>query len=699
MTNPLLRPSSLPYQLPPFAEIKVEHYRPAFDEALARHEAELTAITANPAAPTWENTVEALERSGQDLDRVMAVFGNLSGTDVTDEMEEIAAEIYPRLSAHYDAMYQDEILYQRIKDAIPPVGDEEGARLHEHLLRTFARQGADLDATGKAHLSAINQRLSALSEEFGSNLLASTRKHAVEFTEEELEGLPPERIASAKEDAKALGREGYVIPLELPTVQSEQSRLARQGARKKLYAASTSRGSENNIPGLIEAVQLRAKRAELLGYASHADYVIAEETAGSADAAHTMLADLAPAAAANAAGEHKLLAEEATLNEQDFHAADWPYWESKVRARDFSLDEEELRQYFPLDKVLTQGVFAAAERLYGISIIPREDLEGYAEGVRVWEVFDKNVEHEDDDAHEDDVEHEDDDEHKDNVEHKGIGLLLTDYFGRPSKRGGAWMSQFVGQSGLLKRKPVIVNVLGITKPADGSQPLLSLEEVHTLFHEFGHALHGLLSDVRYPTFAGTNVPRDWVEFPSQINENWALDKTLVKQYAHHVDSGETIPDELLDAVTAASEFGQGFATSEYLAAAIIDLAWHSLSSQDAAALEATPEAVDAFEENALRAVGLDNPHIAPRYRSTYFNHIFGGGYSAGYYSYLWAEALDADGFEWFKEHSDLRAAGQKFRDLILSRGASRDFGAAYRDFRGRDKDLAPLLKRRGLSGA
>jgi len=672
----------LPYQLPPFAEIKVEHYRPAFDEALARHDAELAAITENTAVPTWENTVEALERSGQDLDRVMAVFGNLSGTDVTDEMEVIAADIYPRLSAHYDAMYQDEKLYQRIKDATPPAGDEEGARLHEHLLRTFARQGADLDAAGKARLSDINQRLSALSEEFGRNLMASTRERAVEFTEEELEGLPPERIASAKADAKALGREGYVIPLELPTVQSEQSRLAQEGARRKLYAASASRGSENNIPGLIEAVQLRAERAELLGYASHADYVIAEETAGSADAARDMLADLAPAAAANAAGEHKLLAEEATLNEQDFHAADWPYWESKVRARDFSLDEEELRQYFPLDNVLTQGVFAAAERLYGISVVPREDLEGYAEGVRVWEVFDKDVEHKEQGEHGD----------------KGIGLLLTDYFGRPTKRGGAWMSQFVGQSGLLERKPVIVNVLGITKPADGSQPLLSLDEVHTLFHEFGHALHGLLSDVHYPTFAGTNVPRDWVEFPSQINENWALDKSLVKQYARHVDTGDPISDELLDAVTAASEFGQGFATSEYLAASIIDLAWHSLSAKDAAALDATSEAVDSFEEEALRAVGLDNPHIAPRYRSTYFNHIFAGGYSAGYYSYLWAEALDADGFEWFKEQSDLRAAGQKFRDLILSRGASRDFGAAYRDFRGRDKDVAPLLKRRGLSG-
>ena len=672
MTNPLLTPSTLPYQLPPFAEIKVEHYRPAFEEALALHDAEITSITDNPADPTWENTVEALERSGQDLDRVMAVFGNLSGTDVTEEMEEIAADIYPRLSAHYDAIYQNEVLYARIKEATPPADDAEGQRLHDHLLRTFARKGADLDAADKARLSEINQRLSALSEEFGRNLMASTRERAVSFTEEELEGLPAERIASAKADAEALGREGYVIPLELPTVQSELSRLAREDARGRLYGASASRGSENNIPGLIEAVQLRAERAELLGFATHADYVIAEETAATADAARSMLFDLAPAAAANAEGEQKLLAEEATLNGQGFSAADWPYWESKVRARDFSLDEEELRKYFPLDQVLEKGVFAAAERLYGITVIPRDDLEGYAEGVRVWEMRDGG---------------------------KEIGLLLTDYFGRPTKRGGAWMSEFVGQSRLLQRKPVIVNVMGITKPADGSQPLLSMNEVRTVFHEFGHALHGLLSDVYYPTFAGTNVPRDWVEFPSQINENWALDRSLVKEYARHVETGEPIPDELLDAITAASEFGQGFATSEYLGASIIDLAWHSLSAAEAAELEATPEAVAEFEAEALRAAGLDNELIAPRYRSTYFNHIFAGGYSAGYYSYLWAEALDADGFEWFKEQTDLRAAGQKFRDVILSKGASRDFTEAYREFRGRDKDVAPLLKRRGLAGA
>lgn len=689
-----MHPSPLPYQLPPFAEIKVEHYLPAFEEALARHRAEIAAITENTDAPTWENTVEALERSGQDLERVVSVFSNLSGTDVTDEMEEIGAELWPRLSAHYDAMYQDAVLYARLKEAQPPA-DAESQRLHAHLLRTFARKGADLDSPGKARLSEINQRLSALSEEFGRNLMASTRERAVSFSEEELAGLPAERIASAAADAQALGREGYVIPLELPSVQSEQARLSSGNSRRRLYEASLSRGSENNIPGLIEAVKLRAERAELLGYATHADYVIAEETAGSAQAARDMLFELAPAAAANAAGEQKLLAEESELRGEDFHAADWPYWESKVRARDFSLDEEELRKYFPLETVLTEGVFAAAERLYGITVVPREDLQGYAEGVRVWEVFDAPA--------------------AEGAEPAGIGLFVTDYFGRPTKRGGAWMSEFVGQSGLLERKPVIVNVMGITKPADGSQPLLSLDELRTVFHEFGHALHGLLSDVRYPTFAGTNVPRDWVEFPSQINENWALDPTLVKRYARHVDTGEVIPDALLEAVAEAAEFGQGFSTAEYLAASIIDLAWHSLSAAQAAELEATPEAVAEFEAAALREAGLDNPYIAPRYRSTYFNHIFAGGYSAGYYSYLWAEALDADGFSWFEEQGAAgsaaaeadstsaaeaaRAAGQRFRDIVLSKGASRDFTEAYRELRGRDKDVTPLLKRRGLTGA
>lgn len=412
-------------------------------------------------------------------------------------------------------------------------------------------------------------------------------------------------------------------------------------------------------------MRLRAERARLLGYGTHADYVIAEETAGTADAARRLLFDLAPAAAANADAERKLAGE---LADTDLGAADWPYWQAKVRERDFALDEDELSAYFPLRQVLVDGVFHSANQLYGITVVPREDLHGYAEGVDVWEVLDHDG--------------------------AGLGLLLTDYRARPSKRGGAWMSSFVRQSGLLDRRPVVVNVMGITHPVDGSEPLLTIDQVTTLFHEFGHALHGLLSDVRYPTLAGTNVPRDWVEFPSQINENWAFEPDIVRNYARHVDTGEVIPRELLDAVVAARQFGQGFATSEYLAAAIIDLAWHSLTEEEAGKVTS----ISDFEEKALEEAGLVVDELAPRYRSTYFNHIFGGGYSAGYYSYLWAEALDADGFDWFRGEEDRRAAGERFREHILSRGASLDYTDAFRRLRGRDKDVTPLLHRRGLAG-
>ncbi|APT93151.1 peptidase [Corynebacterium phocae] len=641
MTNPLLTPSELPYQLPDFAAIKTAHVLPAFDEALSRHNAEIAVITGNPEDPTWENTVEALECAGRDLYRVIAYFANISGTDTTEELEEIGAKLWPALSAHNDGIHQDPVLYARIKEATPPE-DEESQRLHDHLLRTFKRAGAELDAAGKQRLSEINQRLAALQDEFGRNLLASTRELAVEL-------------------------DGETVELGLPAVQPEQARLESAADRAKVYEASLKRGQKENPEVLLESVALRAERAQLLGFAHHADFVIAEETAGSASAARDMLTNLAPAAAANAAGEQKLLAEEAELNGQGFGAADWPYWESKVRERDFALDDTEVAKYFPLDKVLKEGVFAAANRLYGITVEPRPDLQGYAEGVDVWEVKEEDG--------------------------TGIGLFLTDYFGRPSKRGGAWMSSFMDQSHLLGTKPVVVNVMGINKPKDGSQPLLSQTDLHTVFHEFGHALHGLLSDVRYPTFSGTSVPRDWVEFPSQINENWALHSSLVTGYAHHVETGEPIPAKLLTALDDAATFGQGFATYEYLAACIIDLAWHSLSPEEAAAVTD----IEAFERAALDAAGLDNEHIAPRYKSTFFNHIFAGGYSAGYYSYLWSEVLDADGFGAFT--GDLRAVGQRFRDLILSRGASRDFGEAYREFRGRDKDVAPLLKRRGLDGA
>lgn len=684
--NPFAQPSTLPYELPPFDHISEDHFRQAFRDGMAHHEQELDAIATNPEPPTWENTIEALERSGAELRRVSAVFFNLLGTDATEELEAIAAEIAPQLAAHTDKLYLNEQLYGRIT-AITPPDDPESRRLHDHILGQFRRHGAALDAEDKQRLTQLNERLSVLAEQFTHNLREETTRLAVAFERDELQGLDEGRIASAAEDAQALGQTGYVIPLGLPSVQEEQTTLELPASRARLYEASLQRGRGANGQVLVEIAQLRAQRAELLGYATHADYVIAEETAATTDAVRTMLFDLSPAAATNARNELKLLVEAAETAEADGAGAgtgavtvtdaDRPFWESKVRERDYALDEAALSHYFPLRQVLVDGVFYAAHLLYGITIIPRPDLTGYAADVDVWEVLDEDG--------------------------TGIGLFLTDYYARPSKRGGAWMSTFVDQSELLGTKPVVVNVLNITKPADGSQPLLSLDTVTTLFHEFGHALHGLLSKVRYPSFSGTNVPRDYVEFPSQINENWAVDPTVLRHYARHVDTQEPIPDTLVNAIHASRQFGQGFATSEYLAAAVIDLAWHSLSAAEAQNL--TADDIDAFEQQALAAAGLE---VTPRYRSTYFAHVFGGGYAAGYYSYLWAEVLDADGFAWFTEQgaagpdaeaARMRAAGQRFRDVILSRGAADDYAAAFTALRGRDKDITPLLTRRGLRGA
>lgn len=672
----LLKPSTLPYLLPDFANIEVADFLPAFEIALAEHDAEIAAIATNPDAPTWSNTIEALESAGLALNRVAAVFFNLQGTDSSPEMDEIAAAIAPQLSAHSDAIFHNTALFARI-EAVTAPADEESQRLLAHTKRAFRRRGAALDATGKAQLSTINQRLSALSEQFGRNLLKDTRDLAVNFAETELGGFSSARVSAASDYAQTVGTDGFVVPLELPTVQSEQSVLTESASRAKLYEASQQRGATLNKDVLLETVRLRAERATLLGYDTHADYVIEEETADDVAAVRALLYDLAPAASANAKAEYKLSAEEAEEHGEKVGAADWSFWEAKVRARDYALDDTELRNYFPLNQVLRDGVFYAAHRLYGITVEPRTDLVGYADGVDVWEVLD--------------------------ADGSGIGLILTDYYGRPSKRGGAWMSSFVDQSELLGTKPVVINVMGITKPTSG-EALLSLDDVTTIFHEFGHGLHGLLSKVRYPSFSGTSVPRDYVEFPSQINENWALDPAVVRNYARHVDTGEVIPDALLAAVEAAGQFGQGFATSEYLAASIIDLAWHSLSAEEAAAIND----IDQFEADALAAAGLDVENVAPRYRSTYFNHIFAGGYSAGYYSYLWAEALDADGFDWFREEGAAgvtgtdeaaRITGKKFRDLVLSRGAASDYSEAFEQLRGRSKDLGPLLRRRGLAGA
>ena len=746
--NPLLTPSTLPYGLPDFGAIGDEHVIPAFRTAFVDHDAEIAAIVDNPEAPTFANTLEALEKSGRLLDRVAGYFFNIAGTDATEERLAIEAAIAPELAAHMDGVRLNEGLWARIKKVAElydesasassggagpdardadggesaasevPELDDEARRLLDKVVRDFRRAGADLDDAGKTRLKEINARLSELSTAFGENLLADTNDRAVVVTDEaDLAGLSDAAKDNLARYARKAGRsDGWLIPLDLPSVQAILTDLESPDTRARVYAASIARGTgagHDNRPVLLEEVRLRAEKARLLGYDTHADYVISDETAGNVAAAKKLITDLAPAAVANAEGEYKRVADlaaeetvgagagidgaddaESVEGAGDVGAPDWPYWAERRRAEEFAVDGEKLKAYFQLDRVVRDGVFHAAKKLYGIDVVPREDLAGYAPGVTVWEVRDGGA----DGGAVAGTEAGADTGGGVGAESRdsGIGLLLTDFFSRPTKRGGAWMSSFVDQSHLLGTKPVVVNVLNIAEPAEGEPALLTLDEVTTLFHEFGHALHGLLSDVRYPRFSGTNVPRDFVEFPSQINENWALEPSILANYAFHVDTGEPIPDELVEAVKRARTAGEGFATAEYLAASALDLAWHSLSPEEAAAVTDVGE----FEQKALEEYGLDVANLAPRYRSTYFNHIFAGGYSAGYYSYLWAEALDADGYGWFTDNGGAtRTAGDHFRATILSRGGAIDFTEAYRTFRGRDKDIRPLLERRGLAGA
>ncbi|WP_130839041.1 M3 family metallopeptidase [Corynebacterium neomassiliense] len=690
--NPLLEPSPLDHELPDFAAVRVSDLVPTFRTALQEHDAEIAAITGLSEPPTWENTMDALEASGQMLQRVLAIVFNYAGTDATDEITAVEETVAPELSAHNSRILLDRELYARVK-AMPaqPEGSENAALL-DHWLRAFRRGGADLDDAGREELAAIDTRLAELSTRFSRNLMESTVRNAVAVTDEaKLEGLDESRREQLRADAEAEGRQGWLIRLGLPAVQPVLEELADADLRREIASASRARGSAgaaDNSGVVLETVRLRARRAELLGYAHHAEFVAEGETAGTVDAVEELLDTVTPAAVDNALGEHKRALDLAHVNgveAETLGEADLPYWSARLREEDLAVDTSGLRKYFPLTRVLRDGVFYAAERLYGIRVTPRDDLAGYHPDVRVWEVSegpDRGGE--------------------------SLGLLLTDLYARPTKRGGAWMSSFVDQNRLLGQTPVVVNVLNIARPAEGEEALLSLDEVTTLFHEFGHGLHGLLSDVRYPSLSGTNVPRDFVEFPSQINENWALEPEVLSHYARHVETGEPLPPDLVSAVKAEARWGQGVALTEFIAACRVDLAWHRLSSRRAA--EVTD--VAAFERAALEDAGLTVPGVGPRYSSTFFSHIFAGGYSADYWSYLWAEVLDADGFDGFvdtgaaagevtqhPDPDDVRFAGERFRRMILSRGATIDYDDAFWMFRGRQRSVAPLLSRRGLSGS
>jgi peptidyl-dipeptidase Dcp len=675
--NPFFAPSTLPYGLPPFADITDHHYRPAFDHGFEEQLAEISNIIRRSAVPTFENTMIPLEKSGQTLERVATVFFNKSSADSTDFTNALEEEIAPLLAAHSDAIKLDAQLYSRIKtihDQLAELDlDAESRYLVERYYAEFTLAGAGLDEEEKAKLREFNQKLSTLTTRFEKNLLADTNELAVVIDDvAELDGLERGEISAAAEAAKDRGLEGkYLVTLVLPTGHPYLDALTNPAVRARIMDASRARGSRgganDNRELVLEITRLRARRARLLGFSNHAAYVTADETAKSPEAVAAMLGRLAPVAARNASSEQADLQLQAA-DGAPITAADWAFYTEKVRIAKYDVDTAQMRPYFEAERVLQDGVFFAANQVYGVTFSERDDLQAYHPDARVFEV--RN----DDDS--------------------PVGLYVLDLYTRDSKRGGAWMNPLISQNSLLDHPVTVVNNLNVPKPAAGEPTLLTYDEVNTFFHEFGHALHGLFARVTYPKFAGTNVFRDFVEFPSQVNEMWMLWPEILANYAVHYQTGEPMPAAFVEKIQASSAFNEGFKTSEYLAAAMLDQAWHRLSADD------TVDDVAEFEAQALAAVGLDNPAVPTRYSSAYFAHTFSGGYDAGYYSYIWSEVLDADTVDWFTENGGLtRANGDRFRDRLLGVGGSKDPLEAYRDFRGRDAVIEPLLKRRGLLGA
>ena len=678
VANPVTAQSTLPHQLPPFAQIREDHFAPALDAAMAEQLAEIAAITANDEAPTFGNTVEALERSGRSLLRATGVFYCLTSAAATDGIRAIETEFAPKLAAHADAIHLDPALFARL-DAVHAARsgsglDAEQVRLVERLHTDFVLAGARLDMDGRDVLRGLNQQIATLSTRFDQTLVAAMEAAAVLVENPtELNGLSDDAIAGARAEAQTRGhRDGYLIPLVLPTRQPTLTRLRNRELRRRVFEASVHRAADGDgtTPTTstlaVRIARVRAERARLLGFATHADAVAVDETAGTSAAVDAMLAQLVEPAVANARNEAAILAEYAQADGIELAPWDWTFYSERVRAERYNVDAAELRPYFELDRVLHDGVFFAASSLYGITFTPRADLTGYHPDVRVWEVRDEDG--------------------------SPIGLYLGDYFAREGKRGGAWMSSFVDQSTLLGTTPVVFNVSNFNRAAQGEPTLLTLDEVVTLFHEFGHALHGLFSDVTYPRFSGTNVPRDFVEYPSQVNEMWMLWPEVLANFARHVDTGAPLDADIARAIENAAAWGQGFATTEYLGATLLDQAWHRIT---------TDTVIDdplQFEADALAAAGVALELIPPRYRTAYFQHIFAVRYSAGYYAYIWSEVLDAETVEWFKENGGLtRANGEQFRRKLLSVGGSVDALAAFRSVRGRDATIEPLLRRRGLA--
>ena len=678
--NPFFAESPLPHQLPPFDRIDDAHYAPAFERGMADQIAEIDAIAGASEPPTFENTIVALERSGQLLNRVAATFFALSSADTNDAINAIRNEMAPRLAAHTDRMLLDAGLFARVESLYEQRADlgldDESRRLVEEYYVDFVRAGARLSDAEKERMQEINARLAALSSRFTQNVLDEVNASAVVVeSRDELAGLSEGQVAAAVAAAEARDLEGrYVIPLLNTSGQPALASLEDRGLRERIARTSLARGSQggeyDNRGVITETARLRAERAAMLGYPNHAAYILERQTARTVDAVNERLASLAPPAVANAEREAADLQAMAEAEGADIELAawDWSYYTEKVRAERYAFDASQLRPYFEMDNVLENGVFFAANRLYGLTFEERPEMPVYHPDVRVWEVFDAGGE--------------------------ALGLFIGDFYARPSKRGGAWMNAYVSQSHLMETSPVVGNHLNVPKPPEGEPTLLTFDEVTTMFHEFGHALHGFFSDVRYPYFAGTSVPRDFVEYPSQVNEMWATWPEVLRNYAVHHETGEPMPADLLDRVLATQQFNQGFATTEYLAASLLDMAWHQLTADE------VPDAagVEGFEAAALEAAGVALETVPPRYRSTYFSHIWSSGYSAGYYSYIWSEVLDADSVEWFKENGGLlRENGDHFRSTLLSKGGSVEALDLFRAFRGADPDIGPLLVRRGLN--
>jgi len=684
--NPFYRQSSLAYQAPQFDRIQTMHFKPALEAGMLEERQEINAITGDTHSPTFANTIIALESSGQLLSRTNAVFSNLAASNTNPDLEALQTEMAPKLAAQSDWIYLNAALFARVRalyERRAALGlDAESLRLLERYHTVFVRAGANLVERDKTKLRQINEQLSTLATQFSQTVLKGVNASAaVVDSVAELEGLSAEQIATAEQAAQSRKLPGkWVIALVNTTGQPPLAQLKNRALRERVYKTSFARGvgGEFDTTTLIaQMVKLRAERAALLGYANHAAYILEDETALTTDAVNKMLAQLTPPAVANAKREaaaiQALIDVQAKANgTQSFKLApwDWDFYAEQVRTAKYAYDVADVRPYFEMDRVLRDGVLFAAHELYGVTFKERNDFPTCQKNMRVFEVF--------------------------NADGSKLGLFFVDWYARDNKRGGAWMSNYVNQSRLLGEKAVVINNLNIPQPPEGQPTLLTFDEVTTAFHEFGHALHGLFSDVQYPQFSGTNVPRDFVEYPSQYNEMWATNPRVLANYAKHYQTGKPMPKELMSKVLAARKFNQGFVTTEYLAAAIVDQAWHQLAAGN------TPSAsdVEKFEADVLKKAGIDFYAVPPRYRSTYFSHVFSSatGYSAGYYAYIWSDVLARDTEQWFNTHGGLqRVNGDQLRAKVLSKGFSADALTIFKDFYGKEPDIRPLLESRGLT--